>query len=81
MEPRVILDWQEENVTITERSAEIALNGKRYLVEWYARDSETGGWDVVQMKAFDSIYSAMKTIMAIIDYENKLGTLINPEGE
>lgn len=81
MKPRVILDWSEENVTLTEHSAEIALNGKRYLVEWFGRDSETGGWDVVHMQAFDSIYGAMKYIMSVIDYESKLDKLINPKGE
>jgi predicted AlkP superfamily phosphohydrolase/phosphomutase len=60
----VKLDWSEENITIEYQ------DGKYYL-NLYARDSETGGWDVVRTDEHRSMFDALKGAVQWVEVERE----------
>lgn len=62
MNEETVLDWQDQGITVE------AQGGKFYLNLW-ARDSETGGYDVVRTEEHRSMYDALKGAIKWVDDE------------
>ena len=48
-----LLDWADENITIE-------YEGGKYFLNWWYRDSETGGYDVIRTDEHTSMFDALK---------------------
>jgi hypothetical protein len=61
-EEETVLDWSDQSITVERQG------GKFYLNYW-VRDSETGGYDVVRTQEFGSMYDALKGAIKWVDDE------------
>lgn len=55
-----VLDWSDENLTIEYQQG-------KYFLNFWSRDSETGGWDVVREEEYGSMYDALTAAIKHVD--------------
>jgi hypothetical protein len=55
-----VLDWTDENLTIEYQRG-------KYFLNFWSRDVETGGWDVVREEEYRSMYDALTNALKHVD--------------
>lgn len=64
LDENTVLDWTDENLTIEYQ------NGK-YFLNFWIRDHETGGWDVVRADECGSMHEALTKALEHVDNNAK----------